>query len=89
MITIKILKKILYLILLAGMIVAGGYFLYQKKLWDFSFRRELKIDDTAVVIKEIKKISQLFTSVYYDELVLDTVKMVPKGTAYRLREWIQ
>ncbi|MFW6351223.1 MAG: DUF4230 domain-containing protein [Bacteroidota bacterium] len=89
MFTIKILKKLLYLILLAGIILAGGYFLYQKKLWDFSFGKELKIDDTAIVIKEIKKISQLFASVYYDELVLDTVKMASKGTAYRLKDWIQ
>ncbi len=89
MITIKILKKLLYLVLLAGIILAGGYFLYQQKIWDFNFRKELKIDDTAIVIKEIKKISQLFTSVYYDELVLDTVKMASKGTAYRLRDWIQ
>lgn len=89
MITIKILKKLLYLVLLTGIILAGGYFLYQQKIWDFNFRKELKIDDTAIVIKEIKKISQLFTSVYYDELVLDTVKMASKGTAYRLRDWIQ
>jgi len=89
MITIKIVKKILYLILLAVIIVAGGYFLHKQKLWDFSFGKELKIDDTAIVIKEIKKISQLFTSVYYDELVLDTVKIASKGTAYRLRDWIQ
>jgi hypothetical protein len=46
--------------------------------------RTLKIDNTAIMVEEIKKISQLFTSVYYDELVLDTFKLLDKTPGERM-----
>lgn len=46
--------------------------------------RQLKIDQTAIMVEEIKRISQLFTSVYYDELVLDTFKLQDKTPGERL-----
>jgi len=56
-------------------IVGAGFVMYQKmeKFHDFIrglFFSELKIDDTANVVKEIKNISEFVTVCYYDEIVL-------------------
>lgn len=38
---------------------------------------ELRIEDTNVLIDDIKVISQLFTSSYYTEIVVDSIKKTP------------
>jgi hypothetical protein len=40
-------------------------------------KKELRIEDTNVLVDDIKVISQLFTSSYYTEIVVDSVKKVP------------
>lgn len=64
------------LLIVLGVLVYNAYFGNRKQV--------LKIDNTAIMVEEIKKISQLFTSVYYDELVLDTFKLQDKVPAERL-----
>ena len=40
-------------------------------------RNELRIENTNVLIDDIKVISQLFTSSYYTEIVVDSIKKTP------------
>lgn len=56
-------------------VLAAGFILYQKQEGFRKFLRglfvsELKIDDTANVVTEIKNISEFVTVCYYDEIVL-------------------
>jgi hypothetical protein len=77
------IRFVIRLVLLLIFVLAG-FFLYQTF---FGKRdRSLKIDQTAIVIQEVRKISQLFTSVYYDELVLDTFKLQDKVPGERILE---
>jgi len=66
------------ILIILGILVYNAYF--------GNRNRVLKIDNTAVMVEEIKKISQLFTSVYYDEMVLDTFKILDKTPGERLMD---
>ena len=46
-------------------------------------KQSLRIDQTAIIIQEINRVAQLFTARYYDELVLDTFKLQPRGNIQR------
>ena len=60
-----------------------GIFLLFTVFWYFGIiknpflKKELRIEDTNVLVDDIKVISQLFTSSYYTEIVVDSVKKVP------------
>ncbi|TVQ08543.1 MAG: DUF4230 domain-containing protein [Bacteroidetes bacterium] len=77
----KTIRLFIYLALTIIFIIMG---ILVYKAYFGSRSRVLKIDNTAIMVEEIKKISQLFTSVYYDELVLDTFKLVDKAPGERL-----
>jgi hypothetical protein len=64
------------ILIILGIWVFKSYFSKRDRL--------LRIDKTAIMVEEIKKISQLFTSVYYDEMVLDTFKLLDKTPGERL-----
>ena len=70
------MKTLIKLILFIAIIAVGGYFCWQKG-WLNQFLgtgSELKIDQTASIVEEVKKISE-FTSVkFYEELVIDEKK---------------
>lgn len=70
------MKTLIKLILFIAIIAVVGYFCWQKG-WLNQFLgtgNELKIDQTASVVEEVKKISE-FTSVkFYEELVIDEKK---------------
>jgi hypothetical protein len=40
-------------------------------------KHELRIEDTDVLVDDIKVISQLFTTTYYTEIVVDSIKKTP------------
>lgn len=67
----------LIIILIAGLIV------YKYKSGD-----DLKIEDTSLIVDEIKEISQLFVVSHYSEFTKDTIKgkrrliIIAKGTVY-------
>jgi len=68
------LKTILVCITILA-VLAAGFILYQKQERFRNFLRglfisELKIDDTANVVTEVKNISEFVTVCYYDEIVL-------------------
>ena len=68
------IKTILVCITILAILTAG-FILYQKQEGFQNFVRslfvsELKIDDTANVVTEIKNISEFVTVCYYDEIVL-------------------
>lgn len=79
----KSIKLILYLVLILILLAVSAYFYAHHQL-GFTLKRELKADQTVIIIEEMRKISELFTSVYYDELVLDTIKAQDRGALYRL-----
>lgn len=54
------------------LVLVGGYFGLKAAFpnFSFSFKRELKIAETANVVEQIKKISEFTTACYYEEFVL-------------------
>jgi hypothetical protein len=69
-------------IVMAFVILAlGVYFSYKYFLGPGS--RGIKIDNTAIIIEEVKKISQMFTASYYDEMAIDTFKYQEKDLISR------
>ena len=52
------------------LVLVGGYFGLKAAFPNFSFKRELKIAETANVVEQIKKISEFTTACYYEEFVL-------------------
>ena len=52
------------------LVLVGVYFGLKVASPNFSFKRELKIAETANVVEQIKKISEFTTACYYEEFVL-------------------
>lgn len=52
------------------LVLVGVYFGLKVAFPNFSFKKELKIADTANVVEQIKKISEFTTACYYEEFVL-------------------
>ena len=77
----KTIRLIIYLALVLIFIIMG---ILVYRAYFGSRSGGLKIDNTAIMVEEIKKISQLFTTTYYDELVLDTFKLISKTPGERL-----
>lgn len=77
-------KSIFYLLLSAGLVLLVIFSVVMIRSFFTRADRNLKIEQTAIIVEEVKKISQLFTSVYYDELVLDTFKLQPTPMAGQL-----
>ena len=72
--TTKILKNFGFFIVL---ILAIVVFLNFENLFFKVFgKKELKLQQTAIIIEESKKIAKLFTVSYYSEIVLDTNKVL-------------
>jgi hypothetical protein len=46
--------------------------------------KPVTIDETPIMITEIKKIAQLFTTTIYDEVVIDSTKVEPTSTKQRI-----
>lgn len=65
------MKKLLFIIILLGVIAGGAYVTnnmgYLAYLSNFTKKSEIKIDKTANVVTEIKKISKFTTAYYYEE----------------------
>ena len=70
--------------LLALILLVAGYWVIKSNLfnWGFSFfNSELKIDKTANVVEQVKKISEITTMNYYDEAVLKKERLAgPNST---------
>lgn len=77
------MKKLLFIIILLGLIAGGAYIAnnmgYLSFLGNFTKKSEIKIDKTANVVTEIKKISKFTTACYYDELTLTSKKKSQLG----------
>jgi hypothetical protein len=77
----KTIRLVIY-IAIPLIITVLSFFVYKAYFGDK--QNIIKIENTAIVIEEVEKISQLFSSVYYDELVIDTFKVVKKTPGERL-----
>lgn len=65
------MKKLLTLIVIVAVLVAGFYASYKySHLLDFLKREPLSIEKTANVVEEIKKIGEFTTACYYEEMAL-------------------
>jgi hypothetical protein len=80
--TIKLAKKVIQIITVCAIMIIAVYIIY--KLVIPSGQRGLKIDDSVILVEEVKKISQLFTAVYYDEIAIDTFKYQEKDIMGRV-----
>ena len=58
------------------LVLVGGYFGLKAAFpnFSFSFKRELKIAETANVVEQIKKISEFTSACYYKEIILRETK---------------
>lgn len=73
---IKLIIKIFVLIIILGTIALGAY-----KFGLFS-NNELKIDKTANVVEDIKKIGEFYSTCYYEELVIKDSKSSEFNKSY-------
>ena len=65
------MKKIIIIVLIAGVAAAGFYASYKYgHVFDFLKREPLSIEKTANVVEEIKKIGEFTTACYYEEMAL-------------------
>jgi hypothetical protein len=73
----SLMSKIATLVLIAGLLVGGWYYIqsFGFNLFGLSFGGELKIDNTANVVENIKEISEFTTACYYEEAVLKESKV--------------
>lgn len=69
---------IIILVILAGL-AAVAFFAMKKGLLDFN-GDELKIDETATVVTEIKKISEFTSACFYEEIILQETKAADNVT---------
>ena len=72
----KILKNVLFI----AAFILLVFFVFQKinilpSLKDIFTSKPLSIEETPVLIKEINTLAQLMTITYFDEVVMDTVKL--------------
>lgn len=74
----KILIKLVIYFVIIGIVLTGIYFVLVKFniLPDIFTPKPVVIADTPVLIKEVKNIAELFSVCHYDEIVLDTTKIV-------------
>lgn len=86
-------RRITQIILVAGALVLVYFLLVNIKVLP-SFRNIFRpsvvlIDDTPVLIREIKSISELVTVTAYDEVVVSAVKPSPTGSVKQLIQLLQ
>lgn len=74
MIDKKNLGLILLVIIISFFLCFGFFYLF--KINNPFQRKELKIDNTQILIDDIKVIAQLFTFSYYTEIVIDSTKKI-------------
>ena len=78
--------KYVYLTLVTSLLAVGVYFGF--KWWSTKPSPIPKIEETAIIVEDVKEISQLFTTSYYTEFTryLERAKrflvLVAKGTVY-------
>ena len=71
----KWLKAIISIILILAVLAGAAYFAMQKGWTSNLFQKdELKIDETANVVTEIKKISEFTSACFYEEIILRETK---------------
>ena len=71
----KWLKAIISIILILAVLAGAAYFAMQKGWISNLFQKdELKIDETANVVTEIKKISEFTSACFYEEIILRETK---------------
>jgi Protein of unknown function (DUF4230) len=79
------MKKILFplagLILLLLLLMRVNFL---PSLGNIFYRQPMQIDDTKILIKEIRPLGQLVTVTAYDELVMDSIKYNKPGVADQL-----
>jgi hypothetical protein len=80
--TIKLTKKVIHIISVIAIIIIAVYIIY--RLITPSLQRGILIDDSVILVEEVRKISQLFTAVYYDEIAIDTFKYQEKDIMGRV-----
>lgn len=79
---LSLTKKIATIVIALLLIFIVAFIIYR---YDFlPSQRGLKIDNTAILIEEVKNISQLFTASYHDQLALDTFKYQEKDVISRM-----
>jgi hypothetical protein len=84
--TIKMILVGTAIVLITGFTV----YLFRDKLFDFSNPiaiKEIQIADTPLILDNVKEMAQLFSSVYYSEIVLDTSR-IEKGLIYDTKNQI-
>jgi hypothetical protein len=75
------MKSLIFIVPLTGICLIVGTLLYKPK-------KELKIEETVIMVNNVKDISQLFVTSYYTEFTKDTIKngkrlvLIAKGTVY-------
>lgn len=75
-----ILRNIPLVAVVAGIIVISSFLAINPFNWELGkiFGGELKIDKTATIVEEIRKISEFTTANYFEEYVLQEQKLVEK-----------
>jgi hypothetical protein len=74
--TIKLTKKVIHILTVTAIMIIAVCIIY--RLIAPSAQIGARIDDSVILIEEVRKISQLFTAVYYDEIAIDTFKYQEK-----------
>jgi hypothetical protein len=80
--TFKLTKKIIHAILIIAVIIIAAFLVY--RFISPSVSRGVRIDNSLILIEEVRKISQLFTAVYFDEIAIDTFKYQEKDLMGRM-----
>ena len=70
-------KYIGIIVLVFGLISFFGIFWFIGVIKNPFKKNELRIENTNILVDDIKIISQLFTSSYYTEIVVDSIKKTP------------
>lgn len=70
-------KYIGIIVLVFGLISLLGIFWFTGVIKNPFKKNELRIENTNILVDDIKIISQLFTSSYYTEIVVDSIKKTP------------
>jgi hypothetical protein len=80
----KVKRTLIILVSIALLLVLLMRINILPSLGNIFYRQPLMIDNTKILIKEIRPLAQLTTVTAYDELVMDSVKYNPPGLADKL-----
>ncbi len=84
MVSPTLIKLAIKLAIFSAIIIVAIVVLNKFKILDFASvfeRKPLEIEESAVIVEDVIGISKLFSMVSYDEIILDTTKVI-KGLIY-------